>query len=205
MRHERRPRGDEGHVEPAQPERGGRLGADEAPADHDRRVRLLCFVPHGVGIDERSVRVDTDEIAAGKGQLARAGPGRDDERPVPEPLASHELDLVLGGVDRVDSRVQAQLDDCLLPLLERLHERALALDLAAQVALCQGRAVVGRIRLGADDGDVLLPACAAVLGGDAGRGEATADDDDRVIGHLRVLPAGRCSTHAIRSLQPARR
>ena len=146
----------------------------------------------------------------------RSPPGRGSSRgrapvattsvPYAEPLASRELDLVLGGVDRVDPRVEAQLDDCLLPLLERLHERALALDLAAQVALRQGRAVVRRIRLGTDDGDVLLPACAAVLGGDAGGGEPASDDDDRVVGHLGVLPTARCSTHgqAVRRLGGAR-
>ena len=142
--------------------------------------------------------MDADQIRAGNGQLARPSARRDDERAVLESLASRELDLVLGRVDRVDGCLQPQLDDGLLPLLERLDERALALDLASEVALRERRPVVRRIGLRADDGDVLLPARGAVLGGDAGGSEATSDDDDRVIGHLRVLPAGRCSTHVRR-------
>ena len=135
-------------------------------------------VPTASASAERPVRVDADEVGAGDGQLARPGARRDDERAVCEPLAARELDLVLGRVDRLDPRLEAQLDDGFLPVLQRLHERALALELAAQVALRQRRPVVRRVRLGADDGDVLLPARAAVLGGEAGGGEAASDDDD---------------------------
>ena len=113
-------------------------------------MRLLGRLPDGVGVGERPVGVHADEVGAGNRKRARTRAGRDDEGPVGEALAARELDLVLVRVDRLDRRVEAELDDCLLPLLRCPDERLLALELAAQVALRQRRPVVRRVGLGAE-------------------------------------------------------
>ena len=56
-------------------------------------------VAHGVGVGEGPLGVDADEVRAGQRQRARPRAGREDERPVGEPLAARELDLVLVRVD----------------------------------------------------------------------------------------------------------
>ncbi len=70
-------------------------------ADDDRGTGLVGSGGDGLGVGERPVGVDADEVGAGDRQHARAGTGGEHERAVRDALAARELDLVLRGVDRL--------------------------------------------------------------------------------------------------------
>ena len=96
-------------------------------------------------------------------------------------LAGRERHRVRIRVDRLDARLEPELDELLLVLLGRVDDRVLRRHLAAQDELREWRAVVGRVRLGGEDRDERLAACLAV-GVDEARGRAAAaDDDDGVL------------------------
>jgi hypothetical protein len=84
---------------------------------------LLGRGRHGLRVGEGAVRVDADQIGARNRQRAWPGARRQDERPVADPLAAGELDLVLVRVDRRDGRLQPDLHDGVLPLGQLLQER----------------------------------------------------------------------------------
>ena len=136
---------------------------------------------HGLRVGERPVRVDADEVRAWDRQRPRTGPGREHELPVADPLPTGELDLVLVRVDRLDRRLEPELDDGLLPLGQRQHEGRVAVLLLAQEPLRERWPVVRRVGLGGEDRDVRLAAARAVLGREPPGRETASDDDDRVV------------------------
>ena len=150
-------------------------------------MRLLGRLTDGLGVGERAVRVDADEVGTRNLELLRPRARREHERAVLEPLTAGERHLVLVRMNRLHGRLEQELDDGLLVVLQLLYERRVALEVAAQESLRQRWPMVRRIGLGRDDGDVLLTAGRAVLRCEPGAGEPSSDDDD-VLCHGGVVP-----------------
>ena len=184
LRHQRVAHLYERHAEAARAKRGSRLGADEAPTDDNRGVRLVGRGRDDLGVGERPVRMHADEVGAGNRQLPRAGARGEDERAIRDALIGRELDLVLRGMNRLDRRLQPELDDIVLVLGIRPHERRVAILLLSKEALRQRGPVVRGIGLGREDRDLGLASRRAVLGGEPPCCEPASDENDRVGCHV---------------------
>ena len=134
-------------------------------------MRVLGRADHGLGVGERSIRVDAHEVGAGEGQLSRAGARRDDERAVRDALAAGELDLVRVRVDPLDRRLEPELDDVVLVLRLGTDERLVALHLPASSPFVSGGRLYGGS--GSDERIVTTASPPAARYSDASRAAAS--------------------------------
>ncbi len=126
----------------------------------------------------------------------------DDEFVVAEFGAVAEREGARRGVDRAGRGTEHQFDAVLTEELARPEGRVVAI--ASQDLLRQGRAVVGQVRLVADEHEFALVSGAAQLLGGTYRRQAGAHDDDalrRTLGlplvrHPRPILRFVCDTHA---------
>ena len=170
------------------------FAADVAPPDQHGPLGLLGVRPDRFGVAEGPQVVDAVERGTVGSQPADVGARRQQRRV--------ELDLVLcgqrgdplAGVELHDARAREQLDVLLAPPFVRTEQHLLLRLLAAQVALRQRRAVVGRIELAADQEHAPVGALLAQPAGAVGRGQAATDEQviDLAAGH-RVRQARRRS------------
>ena len=161
---------DQRHVEALHAGAGGCLDADEAPADHGQVAAPASEdLTDPLGVLDRA---DGQRVA----ERPCRGAGGQGQPPVADPLAVGELDLLGCRVDRRHLRAEPQVDLLLRPPLGRVHVGLLSRFVAAQELLGQGRAVVGRPLLAADDQDGLGAARLTVGLTDHAARETPADD-----------------------------
>src|SRR6185295_13130769 len=179
---------DGGDRQPHLPEGRGHLGADEAQADHHRAGARPGRGANAVAILHGTKLKDTGEVRA-----------RGRERPVPPPGGDQEpvigqLPAALQGhhpaprVDRGGPDSEVEIDIVRGIVVGRIDELAVELFLAAEVALRQGRTIVGQLALGADERHRPVEASLAQGGGGAGPGQRGPDDDDSLVLHRAIQP-----------------
>jgi hypothetical protein len=125
------------------------------------------------------------------------------ERPVEaDDLLRRQLGRARVGVELEHARARQQLDVRRRPPVSRMDEGAVGAVLAAQVLLRRGRAVVGRMRLAADQQDRSVEAVLAQRVGGRRRGDAAADekDVDRPVRHAtdRTVQTAGSGAHVAR-------
>jgi hypothetical protein len=158
---------------------GGRdLGADESPAhDHDARRAVAQLPPQRDRVVERPQGVHALD-ALGARQPPRPAAGGDDD-PVRRDLgAVREHDAASGGVQPRRGGAEAQLEGELrLVVVVHQPDRVLV-DAPGEERLRQRRAVVGPVRLVADQDQAPVEAGPAQRLGGADPGDGPADDGD---------------------------
>src|SRR5690606_23666093 len=113
-----------------------------------------------VDVVERAQIMDAGEIGSGDAKLAHAAAGREHERVEGQDAAVFEPDAAGGGLELDGARPDDDLRGALaVPRLGPQRE-ALARHFACEILLRQGRALIRRMALAADDDDA---ACIAVL------------------------------------------
>ena len=186
-------RRDDGHVHAALTSRGGDLGPDPAGADDDEPAAGLQTRPQRVAVGERAQEVHAVELRAGDAQRPRLRAGGQQQPVVGEPLAAVELELAARGVEAGRRHAGAQFDVVLGVEARRMDGGRLAVRLAAQVVLRERRALVGPLRLGAQQYEAAVEALLAQGLGGLGAGEAGPDDGERrVWGHDLLASSGAC-------------
>jgi hypothetical protein len=144
----------------------------------------------GVGVAAAAQVVDAVQVLSGHGEAARGGPGGQQQPVVGDALARGQLQPAAGRIDRADRGGGAELDVVggVEPLL--VHVQAVAVGLAAQVRLGQGRAVVGPLGFVADQQQAAVEAFGAQGLGRFGASQAGPEDHKgRTGGHRSSLVA----------------
>ena len=150
---------------------------------------LLERLADRVAVGDRAQVVDALQLRARQLQPSRARAGGDQQRVVADVGAvALELHTALGRIDIRHGMTEQQLD--LLVLVEGLvlDEQILALGLATQVVLAQRRALVGELRLGADQQNPSVEAALAQLDRRFGACEAGANDHKCLVAHELLVP-----------------
>ncbi len=127
----------------------GRLEADIAAADHRDPLHLGELGAQPVGVGAAADRVHALETVAG--EAFRRAARRPDENAVAEPCAVSERHDLRIRVDRDHRAAEQQFDLPLRPEGDGTDQQPLEVPLAGQIVLGQRRALIGRVRLGADD------------------------------------------------------
>jgi hypothetical protein len=144
---------DHRHLGAALARRGGELRSDPPGADHDHLAARLETPAQRVAVRERAQVVDRVQVGAGDRQPTRFC-ARGQQQPVVAELAPVlEPDLGAARVERAHGSAGDQLDVVLTVEGLRMDIGLLARGLRAQVILGQRRALVGSLRLGADQDD----------------------------------------------------
>ena len=178
---------DERHLLAEDAHRRGDLGRDVGTAHDDDALGIGELVAQLVGVAERADVVDAVAHPALDLQAADARAGGD-ERPLEAELLPPELGGLGAGVEVHDRCARAHLDVVLgVPAL-RVDERRRPVLAAAQVALRQRRAVVGRVHLAGDEDDRAVEAAGAQLRGGVRGGDAAADQQDVRLRLAHRLP-----------------
>ena len=134
----------------------------------------------GVHVGDRAQAVDAGQVVARHLEPPRLAADAQQQLVVGEFAAVAEPQPLAGPVDGRDPHPEAGLDPVLLVELGAAQQQPLALQFARQVFLGQGRAVVGQVRLVADQHDRPgVPLAAQGVDG-LHRRMARADDDDRL-------------------------
>jgi hypothetical protein len=162
--------------------------ADPAGPDHHDVLGADGGGGQGVGVMAAAQIVDAVQVRPGHREAARGGPGGQQQPVVADPLAGGELDVAAGRVDRADRGGAAQLD--VVGGVEALvvQVEAVAVGLAAQVGLGQGRAVVRPLVLVAEQQQAAVEAFGAQGLGRLGAGQAGPDDGEGGRGGHGELP-----------------
>ena len=173
----------------AQAARGRRhLEADEASADDDEARALAQVAADGVDVVEGAQIVNALQPAPRQREVARAAARREHERREVHRRAVVEHDVPRVAIDGHCAPAQHQLDALLGPVAGRLQEGALGGDGAGEQLLRQGRTLVGRVALVADQGEPASVAGAQQHVGALAAALAGTDDDDGLRGHGVGVP-----------------
>lgn len=163
---------------------GGRrdLQADPAPTRDDEPAVVAAqdgeHLAQPVGVGEAAQMVDAGQVGAGDVEAARLGAGGEQEFVVVEDGALAQPYGLGIAVDGDDGLAEVQFDVGLGVPGGFMDEDAVALLLARQIALGQGRAFIGVVAFVTDeDHSSGEPFGAEGLGG-LGSGQPTADDDE---------------------------
>ena len=181
---------DQGRLQARLGERGRHLAADKAAAHHDRPPRLGHGGSQGIGILKGAKVVNAVQIGARYRQPARA-PASGEQQLVESHLAAIvERDEARAHVHRDGRLPQELLHPVALVEARRAQEYVLALHAAQQVILRQRHAIIGQVRLGANQHQT--PRFVAPADGvdSRGGGQAAADDDVRDPFHRAFLRTG---------------
>ena len=168
-----------GDVEALLAEDGGGFEADVAAADDEGAGAAREGGGEGVGVGEGAHQQDAGEVAADLGGEAAGGAaGGQREEVVGQRAAVGEGQGAGGGVDGGGGGAEEEGD--LLGLEEGggPEEQAFERHLALEVALGERRALVGEVRLGADEGQRAGVSEGAQAGDQRGAGLACAHHDD---------------------------
>ena len=154
-------------------------------------------------VAQRAVGVHAVERLAGRAERSRERAGCEHEPVVGERVAVGEPDRLLAGAHGRDLAAEPEVDLELGVGLRGLDEDRILVQLAAQEALRERRPVVRRVRVGRQDRDGSLTAGVPECPGDAGGGQAAADDHDAILSsHVRSLPDAGAFYAASQGLPP---
>ena len=159
------------HLEAHLAERRRHLGADEAEADHHRPGAGAGRAANAVAILHRAQLEYAREIRTGGGERSVPTARRDQEPVVGHLLAPLQADDFALGIDRDGADTQTEVDVLLRVVVRRVDELILEPVLAAKIALGQRRAIVGELRLGADEIHGAVVAALAQRRGGTGAGQ----------------------------------
>ena len=132
---------------------GGRLQPDIAAADHRQPLAGADGGLQRLGVGGGAQLQHAGQAGAGDGQLAGPRAGGQDQDVIGNGLAVGQGDDLLAAIDRDGDRVQAQVHAVLGVEFQGLERQAVGVGLALEPGLGQGRALVGRDGLLADQDD----------------------------------------------------
>src|SRR5262249_41929516 len=132
-----------------------------------------------VGVGDGAKVVDSGQLEARDRESPIASAGGDQQLIEFEPLAARQSERALLRVDAGDLRGKSQLDIALAIEVRRSQQGLLERRHTPKVVLGQGRPVVGRLRLGADEHHSPVQAFLTQGRGGGRAREARADDGDR--------------------------
>ena len=149
-----------GHVQPQFGGDGGRLQPDIAAADDDKTAARCKIGLHRIDIGHSADGVDARKVAPdSRGQAAGDRSGGQDQFVIVGGFIA-QRNGAGGGVDRGDGVAKPQGDVVFGIEFGAAQPKTLRLHLSHQIGFGQGRALIGGLGLGADQGD--LPGVAAV-------------------------------------------
>ena len=154
------------------------LQPDIAAAHHGDALARLEDILQPVHIGDGLEIVDARQVGAGAFQAAHPRAGGQQQLVIGQRAAIGEFHAALGTMDRLGSGVQDQIAAIVGIIIVGLQEQARALELAQQIGLGQGRALIGRIGFVAHHGDGAGKALLAQRLESLTAGLAGADDDD---------------------------
>lgn len=169
------------------------LQADPAPArDHEVPVVTAERGQHALeafGVGEAAQVVDAREVRPRDVEAARLGAGRQEQLVVvDEGAVVAEADGLRRAVDRVDGLAEVQLHVVARVPGGFVHEDAVALLLAEEIALGERRALVGVVTFVADQYHAAGETLRSERLGRLGAGQATSDDDECLIRVDHLMP-----------------
>lgn len=155
-----------------------------------------------VAVRDAAQMVDPGELGAGDVEAARFRAGRQQQLVVRDGRAVAEPHGPRGAVDQVDGLAEVQFDVVLRVPGRFMDAEAVAFGLAQQIALGQGRALVGVIAFVPDEDHPPGEPLRAQGLGRLGAREPSTDDDERLIRVDHLMPPRK---HSARSERPAHR
>ena len=154
-----------------------KLQPDEAGADDDDGLGGLEARVDGVGFGERAQVHDPVEVGAFERQQPVAGAKGEHQMVIRKRRAGGEMDARGRAVDSCHAVAEQEVDAAGFVEGVRPQHQPVGGHLAQEISLGERRALVGRRRLVADDGDRRLVALLAQGGGDLIAALPGADDD----------------------------
>ena len=162
--HRARERFEHRHVEVPTATGRGDLGTDEAGTDHHDPWRVVELGPDRETVVERAQHMDSTERRS-VGEDTRVRTGRDDAARIGDHLGVVEGHGSRGRVEVLGATAEPPVDRELLVRLSAQRD-LVRLALPREQVLRQRRAIVRKVRLGADDDQpVVVPDAAELFGG----------------------------------------